>query len=191
MFSQVLAPLALFSTFKQHRSWRQLHHLLQKLKNHKYNIYNKKYSKTRKFAELPFALQAFCGPKASLRSHIERPSAAGLPQQAWAEHPNFPVRVGLHRAPGHLRGTRPQGQSVDLRQGQLCSHTGHPQGERALQDISLSPVFTTEDIKNTWNCICVVYSWLINSGYPRIRSHHLCHHTWHIFETGLLEIFQI
>lgn len=76
-------------------------------------------------------LQAVCGPEASIQPGTESPPAAGLPQQTRAQHPDVPVRVGVHGAAGRVRGPRAQGQSVDLRQSQLRSHTGHPQGEAA------------------------------------------------------------
>lgn len=79
---------------------------------------------------LPYR-QAVCGPEASLQPGTESPPAAGLPQQTRAQRPDVPVRVGVHGAAGCVRGPRAQGQSVDLRQGQLRSHTGHPQGETA------------------------------------------------------------
>lgn len=77
-------------------------------------------------------LQAFCRPEASFWSCINRTPAAGLSQQAWADCADISIRVSLHWAAGHLRCTQLQGQSVDLWQSQLCSHTGHPQGEKAL-----------------------------------------------------------
>lgn len=74
--------------------------------------------------------QTLRGHEASDWPRVERTPGAGLSQQARAESPNVPVRVGLHRAAGHLRGARPQRQSLDLRQGQPRPHAAPPQGKR-------------------------------------------------------------
>lgn len=81
-------------------------------------------------AGVPAPSQTLRGPEAPGWPCLERTPRAGLVQQTRAESPNVLLRVSLHWAAGHLRGARPQRQTMDLRQGQPRSHAGPPQGKR-------------------------------------------------------------
>lgn len=80
-------------------------------------------------AGVPAPSQTLRGPEAPDWPCPERTPRAGLVQQTRAENPNVLLRVNLHWAAGHLRGARPQRQSMGLRQGQPRSHAGPPQGK--------------------------------------------------------------